>query len=265
MGMMTHTLLLTWHMTGDQKYLEPIRSMAKVRLDYLESPPKEDPAPGSEAWCAARLGGMADVVAKHRFLTGSSEFDSLLAREKPSYMRYRMEDDRESLVKVLKDNAQALAINFPGYTSEVRYTDRVLRFPTLFESDGILGRAVSAIRSPNPSLLYSSITGDPGTPDYFPLNAVRWLTPPRDIAVLISGNSRKGLRAELFHFGSRERQMGAEFYLLEPGAYTLTLAVDDGGSAGPSHEQTFDVTGQRTRVTFALPPRRQCLLHVQRK
>jgi hypothetical protein len=57
--------------------------------------------------------------------------------------------------------------------------------------------------------------------------------------------------------------MGAEFYLLEPGTYTLTLAVADRDSERPTHAETFEVTGPRCRVSFTLPPRRLCLLHVQ--
>jgi hypothetical protein len=264
MGMMTHTLLLTYHMTGDPKYLEPIRSMAKIRLDYLNAPPREDPAPGTQAWCAARLGGVVEVAAKYKLLTGRGDLDALLAREKSPYMRYRLDADRRPLTRTLQEDAEALRINFPGYTSEVRYTDRVLRFPTLFGPDGILGRAVPAIRVPNPALLYSSATGDPGTPEYFPMNAVRWLTPPRNLAALVHCDSNK-LDAELFHFGEKDRPMGAEFYLLKPGAYVLTLAVADSGTANRTQRQEFAVTGPRTRVAFTLPARKLCLLRVERQ
>jgi tetratricopeptide (TPR) repeat protein len=265
MSMMMHTLLLTYHMTGDEKYLQPIRSMAKIRLAYLESPPKEAPAPGSEAWCAARLDSLTDVAAKYKFLTGRSDFDALLAREKSPYVRYRLDNDREPLVRAMKENADALRTNFPGYTSEVRYTDRVLRFPTLFGPNGITKEAIPAIRTPSPALLYSSVTGDPGSAEYFPLNVVRWLTPARDIAAMVCEHSKTELQAELFHFGRDDRAMGAEFYLLEPGAYTLALLVGNHGPAEPTHEQAFDVTGPRTRVSFTLPPHRQCFLRVRHR
>ncbi|MHB9027928.1 MAG: hypothetical protein ACYC9O_04110, partial [Candidatus Latescibacterota bacterium] len=55
MYMMTKTLLLTYHMTGDEKYLQPIRSMARIRLDYLKNKPGKI-VPGSEAWSAERIG-----------------------------------------------------------------------------------------------------------------------------------------------------------------------------------------------------------------
>lgn len=264
MSMMTHTLLLTYHMTGDPKYLEPIRSMAKIRLDYLNSPHPDDPAPGTQAWCAARLDGVADVVAKYRLLTGRTDLDPLLARERSPYVKYRLEGDQAPLAEALKENAEALRINFPGYTSEVRYTDRVLRFPTLFSKDGIQRKAVPTIRIPNPALLYASVTGDPGTPEYFPMNAVRWLTPPREIAALVHSDPDK-LRAQLFHFGEKDRPMGAEFYLLRPGTYVLTLTVTESVTARQIQRQEIAVAGPRTRVAFTLPARKPCLLRVERQ
>jgi len=263
MNLMTHTLLLTWHMTGEEKYLEPIRSMAKARLAYLESPPTNDPAPGSQAWCAARLGSLSGVLAKYKFLTGSSEFDALLAREMSPYMRYRLAGDIKPLAAALQQNARALRVNFPGYTSEVRYTDRVLRFPSLFASDGILKKTVPGIRTPNPGLLYSSVTGDPGAADYFPLNAVRWLTPPHDIAALVTDSGKRQLYAQLFHFGRQPRPMAAEFYLLEPGTYVLSLTP--AASDRPSETTQFTVESPRRRAPFTLPPATLCRLHIERR
>jgi hypothetical protein len=54
MSLMTHSLLLTYYMTGQEKYLEPIRSMAEIRLKYLNAPPETTPAAGTESWCASR-------------------------------------------------------------------------------------------------------------------------------------------------------------------------------------------------------------------
>jgi len=262
MDMMAHTLLLTYYMTGEERYLEPIRSMAKARLAYLDSPERDNTAPGTKGWCAGRLGGLAGLVAKYKFLTASTEFDPLLAREMSPYLRYRLAGDSESLTAALKQNANALAVNFPGYTSEVRYTDRVLRFPSLFTSDGILKRAVPSIRTPNPSLLYSSITGDPGTAGYFPLNAVRWLTPPRDIAALVTQADRDSLTAELFHFGTAERTMAAELYLLHPGRYALTVGAREPQTSEPIPVRTFTVTGPRARVAFSLPAGRLSVVRI---
>jgi len=284
MSQMTHTLLLTHYITGKAKYLEPIRSMANARLKYLSTPPKKQPAPGTEAWCASKLGGLSSVIAKYRFLTGNTEFDELIAEESLPYVRFRLDGDFVSLVSSLRNNAEALRVNFEGYTSEVRYTDRVLRFPALFANplgdalrrNDMLSEPVVTIHTPNPSLLYSTVTGDPGSAGYFPLNPDRWLTPPRNIAALVTESGSKQFTAELFHFGEGKRSMSAEFYLLDPGKYTLTITIKNGGVQKPLATDEFVVQGgspmdsaarrpvdlRRTRVFFELPPRKLCVLQV---
>lgn len=258
MPMMLNTLLLTYHMTGEAKYLAPIRSMAKARLAYLNAP-VANPQPGSEAWCASRMGFLRDTIAKYRFLTGGTQFDKLLARDASAYVAYRLRSDEQGLMSALQANASALRANLPGYTSEVRYTDRVLRFPSLFGKEVMFADAIPAVRKPDPQLLYSSATGDPGDALYFPMNAVRWLTPPRQIAALVCESSRDGLLAKLFHFHEEPRPMGAEFYLLSPGEYKLFLRPEGEGRAA---ESRFAVTGPRTRVSFSLPAGRPCVLRV---
>lgn len=257
MSMTTDTLLLTFHITGDKRYLEPIRSMAKIRLKHTRSSGKEQSVPGSEAWCAEQMGFLGGTLAKYRFLTGNKEFDELLAGGMSPYMRFRLKGDRSRLVDSLKTTAQALRINFPGYTSEVRYTDRVLRFPTLF-SAGFAGSKGEAIGVPNPGLLYSSVTGDPGGAGYFPLNAVRWLTRPRDIAALVTESGTRSFAAELFNFEPAPRKISAELYLLANGEYDLTVAAKDGDGYRTIERKTFTVRGPRTRVSFELPGRTLC-------
>ena len=252
MGMMCDTLLLTWHMTGKEKYLRPLRSMAAARLRYLRDRPRKAPAPGTEAWCAKELGFLAGTLAKYKRLSGSAEFDELLARDG----RGRTASNRDALTAALGDTAKALRVNRPGYTREVRYTDRVLRFPVLFDADMMFREAVGDFKRPDTHLLYSTVTGDPGQAGYFPLNAVRWLTPPRDIAALVTEAGTSRFAAELYHFGGGPRPMAAELYLLRPGRYALVC-----GEGGKPTE--FTVTGRRTRIAFTLPPRKPFVLRVR--
>lgn len=259
-SMMCNTLLLCWHMTGREEYLQPLRSMAAIRLQWLKRPPRQPPAPGAEAWCAGRLGFMSPTLAKYRLLSGSSEFDELLTRDYRTYMISASGGDRTALVAGLRSSAEALRINFEGYTSEVRYTDRVLRFPALFDANMMFAEAVPAIKTPSPSLLYSTATGDPGDCGYFPLGAVRWLTPPREIAALVTATGRDRFSAELFHFGRQARAMSAELYLLSPGRYTFALLQGDADSTG--EPRSFSVAGPRTRISFTLPPRKLCVLQI---
>jgi hypothetical protein len=247
MNQMTHTLLLTWRMTGNTNYLAPIRSMAAARLKQLRSPAKEAP-PGTEAWCALRI-NLASVLAKYKHLTGSAEFDPLLSAE------------NSSLTNALRDTAGALAINFEGYTSEVRYTDRVLRFPTLFGKNGMFEKPIASFQKPDTELLYRTVTGDPGDALYFPLNAVRWLTPPRDLATLVTASGPDRFAAEMFHFGKSPRPLTAELYLLKPGDYRFDLTAPD--ASKPLATGTFTAKGPRTRIRFELPSQTLCELSIR--
>ena len=169
--------------------------------------------------------------------------------------------DRKSLTAALRNTAEALRINFPGYTSEVRYTDRVLRFPSLF-SAGFAAKTSAPIRTPDTSMLYSSVTGDPGGAGYFPLNAVRWLTPPRNIAALVTDSGTDRFSAELFNFQTAPAKISAELYLLVKGKYTFTIASKSAKGRTVLEKKTFTARDPRTRISFELPPQKLCTLVV---
>ena len=259
MSLMTNSLLLTYHMTGETRYLEPLRSMAAARLDYLEQPPSGPVEAGSRAWCASKLGGLSQVLGKYRLLTGDPSFDPLLQRDAAPYLRFRLWHDEARLVSALASTAQALRTNFPGYTSEVRYTDRVLRFPAMFGRNGMYPDALEGFPSPGTGLLYATVTGDPGSPNAAPMNAVRWITRPRDFAALVSDAGADRFTAHVFHFGTSPRKMAADLYLLKPGEYTLEVRAEDEEAV----ETAFSVTGPRTRVPLTIPPARTCELIVR--
>jgi hypothetical protein len=261
MTSMTNTLLLAYHMTNDEKYLAPLRSMAALRLQYLENPPAAAPEPGSAMWCAAKMGFLRDTLAKYRLLTGSTEFDALLRRENAPYLAFRIQRDPAPMLEALRQTAEALRFNFPGYTSEVRYTDRVLRFPALFQANGMFPDPVPGIHVPDPGLLYATATGDPGNAGYFPLNAVRWLTPPREIAALVTDAGTDRFEARLFHFGEQAREMAAELYMLKPGLYSLTMKSTDGEPLAEA--RAMEVRGAGSRVAFKLPAQIECVWSVR--
>ena len=255
MPMMANTLLQTHHMTGQRKYLDPLHAMAAILRQHLADPPKGEPTPGTAAWCAVNMGFLPRTLAKCRFLTGDKQFDDLLLRRASAYARFRLKGDLDGLTRSLKGCVDALRINFPGYTREVRWTDRVISLPGNW-----FRHAGHDVPRPDPGLVYSSATGDPGGVGYFPMNAVRWLTPPRDIAALVVDNGPAHLTARLFSFGDALRPLAAELYLLQKGAYRLTLTP----TSGPVLDKPIRVAGPRTRIQFALPPRMLCTLKIAR-
>jgi hypothetical protein len=195
-------------------------------------------------------------LAKYRLLTGDDSFDRLLSGKGSPVLQLRLTGDRRPVERALADAATAFSYNFARYADEVRYTDRVLRFPAVFQGNVRLAPPDFPVRSPDHALLYSTVTGDPAGLGSFPMNAVRWLTRPRQIAVLVTDAGRARFEAELFHFGDAPRPMGAELYLLEPGQYHLRLTA----GAKTLDEAAVTVSGPRTQVAFELPARQACRL-----
>jgi len=263
MGAFTDAMLLTYTMAGNEEYLEPIRSMARIRLNYLRQG-RPTGEPGTEAWCAAKMGFLAGTIAKYRVLTGDTQFDDLLAGGGSAYLAFRLTGNREPLAAALASNATAFSFNFPRYTSEVRWTDRVLRFPAVFVGEVKLAEPRFDVQQPRPELLYSTATGDPGGLGYFQMNAVRWLTRPRGIAALVKHAGPDAFSAEVFHFGDQPREMGAEFYLLQTGRYVLTVRPAAQAEGEPSQTMPFEVAGARAQVRFTVPAQTLCLVGVEK-
>lgn len=254
--LMTSSLLLAWHITGDETYLGPIRSMAEIRRRHLGKPTPAEP--GSEAWAARQMAGfLADTLAKYRWLTGDRRYDALLREDASGYVRFRLTGDEKPLLAHLRRHAEAFRWNWEAYTSEMRWTDRVMAFTRNY----LQYLPEPAPPPPNPEILYCSVTGDPGTPLVFPLNAVRWLTPPRELAARVVESGRSSFAAELFHFGSQPRSVTAELFLLAPGQYELTVAP--AGQADGLERRLVRLQAPPRRLSFQLPARRLCTVRLQ--
>jgi hypothetical protein len=270
MALMLNTLVLTAHMTGDKTFLEPLRTMAAARLDWIKAG-RPDAPPGSRLWCAAHLNQIGGAVAKYRLVTGDTGFDALLREERGvPYMQFRLAGASTSGVEAsLSELAGLLRINFPAYTQEVRYTDRVMRFPVLYQPGWMLEKGVPTLVVEGGvmtmghnglNLLYNTVSGDPGDPLYFPINAVRWRTPPRDFAALVTESTPTQLAARVFHFGAGERTFETELLLLKAGDYQFTLTDLKSGRSLQNGTVT-EKSGRRT-LALALPPAVEAALQV---
>ena len=265
LGPMTLSLLLTHHLTGDESFLEPLRSMARIRLEELRRPygPGEA-APGSRAWCAQRMQDLSPTLAKYRLLTGRDDFDELLLREEDPLLSHRLRGDLGPIVATLQETRDFLRENFEAYTSELRVTDRLFAYPEVYGPwRGDLESSRAGVRQFDPAIAYQLATGDPGGVLYFPLMAARWLTPPRELAAFVTDWSGQAFRAELFHFGSEARSLAVELYALEPGRYTMTLASPDSSAEVARHRESVQIEGRRTTMRLRLPPRQLVALTLE--
>ena len=62
----------------------------------------------------------------------------------------RLRADRSALTSELRNLARLLRLNFESFTSAVRYTNRVLRFPAIFLEDFIFEQSVGNFHWPTP-------------------------------------------------------------------------------------------------------------------
>ena len=245
MPMMLDTLLLTWHMTGDEKYLIPLKSMTKHFLNHREKR-GVDAAPGSISWCVKKMAAFLPMaLAKYRFLSNDISYDQILETYADGYLTFRMTGDRHRFGEHLSEQAQSLAFNETVFKEEVRWTDRVFTFHDAYFNDF----AKNPIPSFDPTFLYQCVSGNIGSALYFPISAVRWHTPAKDLAVLVCKADTHTFEAELFHFGDDTRSMEATFYLLNAGTYQLELQT----ALGPSSKKEVSIGANGSRLSFNVP------------
>lgn len=275
MALMLNTLVLTYHMTGDQSFLAPLRTMAAARLDWIKAG-RPDAPEGSRLWCASKVDQIGGAVAKYRFLTGDTSLDALLREERDvPYVNYRLAEKDAGLgglTQALGTLANVVHSNFPAYTQEVRYTDRVMRFPVIHQPNWMLEKGVPTtiieagvmmMNFNRLNLLYNTATGDPGDPLYFPLNAVRWVTPPRDLGALVTEAKPDRFAARLYHFGAKDREFAAELLLLKPGRYRYTVSPVMPDARQSSQGGEFTITAASRSLALRLPTQRECLLQIE--
>lgn len=265
----TDALMVAHVMTGKEHYLDPLRSMAAIRLKHLKNPAGEL-KPGTEAWCADQLaprqnansntGGLVKTLARFKALTGTAEFDELIALEGSEFVIRTDQAGKRELEVALRESLAALRVNFPGFTSEVRSTDRCVRFVQFLAEDYAFD-AYKGVMQPKHELLYRMVTGDKNAPR-FPQMAVRWLTPPKDIAALVTEASTTQFAAELFHFGKKPREMSAELRQLKPGSYAVSLVVD-GKPVKLADDSVKIEKGRFARLPLVLPPQGLAVLRVE--
>jgi hypothetical protein len=90
---------------------------------------------------------------------------------------------------------------------------------------------------------------------------VRWLTPPKDMAALVTENGRTAFRAELYHFGKTPRELAAQLRMLQKGDYEVSLRT-----AGPDAKElsrsSLHVGDGDVEIPITLPPATLCELSV---
>ncbi|MEC9466857.1 MAG: hypothetical protein VX834_13785 [Myxococcota bacterium] len=251
---MLRALLVAYDMSRDTTFLEPIDTLAMLRRAYLEGTQTSEET-GDAIWAASEVrGALRDALEKYRLITGMETYDDVLLSSVSTYAKYVLTGDEVSLLQGLENTVAALGFNEATFKDEVRFSDRVFAFRK-YHNDF----AEAPLQTYDADLLYGMVTGDFGDPLYLPLNGVKWLTSAQDIAVRVMAQSALQVTAEMYHFGTQERDMGASFFRLRPGFYRWSLTC----AGQPEGSGAFQVSEDNHTVEFRLPAGQVCVFDVR--
>ena len=205
--------------------------------------------PRKRAWALEEIRGKVVAVLKQWLLTGQSANDELLYARGGGLVRARMGGEEGSYDEDLERTAQALSWNRPAYTSEVRFTDRVLKFHSRYWN----AVAAEPLPSVNTELLYNMISGDLGDATILPLPAVRWGFSPRELRVKVLQASAQQLHAELYNAHSETRTGSLQLLRIAPGSADYQLHCRSGER----------VQSEESSLRLTLPAQELCRLEVE--
>ncbi len=201
--------------TKDSLYLEPIHSVARL-MDTTGSNPSEKQMPGSLQWVKNKLtikkeeGFLANhpmgrVFSMAKKISGNKTYDPYVLQYGDAYNRYETGKDKNILMRGLDSLLPSLRYNFPLFTSEVKFTDRVY--------------------IPGSNLLLGMYTGHFGAGYEYPALVATWKNTGKDVAVLVRQGNDTSATVSLYNSG-KARQVTMRTWMLEPGVYKMTEGID---------------------------------------
>ena len=203
-------------------------------------------------------GFLTDALAKYRLLTGDTQHDALLRADASGYVRYRLTGDPAPLESALRRNAEAFRSNWEAYTSEMRWTDRVISFTrNLPELPGRTRPARAVAGNPlqqrdRRSGQSAGVSLERGA---LANAAARDRRARHRIQPHVVRRGVVSLRHPAARLGRR---------VIPVVARRIRTDVDISGAetGAPLQRRTFRVEGPRVRVSLQLPARRLCVVKV---
>ncbi len=245
---MYNQLLGLYAITGAESLLNPMNSTFEFMMDHPK--PIEETTPGSAEWASAQLwgktgegldpnGGIMKLFGSARALVGTDRYDQLIKDAGRHYSQYRVTEDETYIQKGLEEILNIIRYNYPLFTTEVKFTDRVY--------------------IPNDDLLFGMYTGHIGSGFEFPGLSATWKNTGTDVAVLVGQSNRKELNAQLYNFGGN-KQIGIYTWQLEPGKYQMTLKRKEDGSIITS--KPIEITERTSYTSFEIISKELVLLNI---
>ena len=244
LSFLTEAMVLAYHKTGEERYTSWLDTMAQHRQAWIEDgrPAGEE---GDLSWSRAQLRrALRSGLQKHWLLTRSEAYTALLLAEGDRYDQYRITGEDDGWIEQLASTANALSWNQAAYTTEVHFTDRVVKFHSAYWNDF----AESPLPSIDTTLLYNMITGDLGSHGYIPLPQFRWGFDPRVLRVHVRADQAVEL------FAVSDADVSGTLYILKQDTGRITCTC-----SGTSLQEESFSNGQ---VALTLPPQTLCILNI---
>lgn len=244
------SLVLAYHKSGNESYLQPMIESARLRQEYIEAHglAKKEWETGSKEWCASQLGDVFSVaLMKYRIISGDTAFDDLLIKDANGFGHLQITGNPDKFAEELQRLSDAFRFNKAVYTVEVRHTDRVFAFPDYYSN--FFYEAASARQLAG--LLHQSVTGDPGQFSYFPLEALSWKNDVGDVASVVMINRGDHLAIRVYNFTDKT-SLVIRTKLLQAGNYSLEIK---GLSFPQTHRSQLSIAGPGSELVLPLFPR----------
>jgi len=185
LSFLSEAMVIAYLQTGEEQYHSWLATLANHRRDWIEGG-RINGEEGDLNWTRQQLRkSVHNGLRKYRLSTHDTQYDDILLDAASPYDRFRLLGTDDDWLEQLETTAQALSWNAPAYTSEVRFTDRVIKFHSAYWNQFFDEK----IAKPDTELLYNMITGDWGSPGYLPLPQFRWAFDPRFLRVHVLSNT----------------------------------------------------------------------------
>ena len=237
---MYNQLLGMYQITGNPLFLKPIQQTFDLAISTADASDEEMEKAGSAAWAGTFLRGEDNPEANHlqdgikmfglaKTITGWNKYDEFLAQYGDAYTKYQISGDMGIVEKELEAALSSLRANFPLYTSEVKFTDRVY-------VDG-------------EEMLFGMYTGYSGRGIESPAPAVTWENTGTGVGVLVNKAQTDSMDISLYNFGG-EKEILMNCWKLEPGNYKIIIKNNEGFTVR-DYDLIVEERGQQ--ATLGLP------------
>ena len=243
LSFLSEAMVLAHIKTGQEQYLHWLSTLASHRQSWIDEG-RPDGEEGSRNWARQQIRkGTYNGLRKYRMWTQDPQFDALILDSANAYDQFRLLGTETDWVDSLANSAQALSWNQAAFTSEVRFTDRVIKFHSAYWNQFY----EENIPKVDTDLLYNMITGDWGSPGYLPLPHFRWNFDPRQLRVHV----HHGKYVELYAVADQDLTGDVRIVQQEQGKCVLSCG-----------DNTIEQAIEDGVCTLSIPHRTLCTLEI---